>query len=94
MGGGFLHRVNGKRQFRDSAHALMGGPALPVPIFVRLHLLQAGVFADRLIHVLIVGRNYETGKVFVNHECILPPLSFGWGAAIYNGRPDELERID
>jgi hypothetical protein len=33
----------------------MCGPALPVAIFVRLHLIEAGVLAERFIHNSIVA---------------------------------------
>jgi hypothetical protein len=37
----------------------MYGPALPVAIFVRLHLIEARVFAERFIHISIVAPDNE-----------------------------------
>lgn len=41
-----LHRVSCKCHFRDGVHAFLHGAALPVPIFIGLHFLEAGIRAD------------------------------------------------
>ena len=37
-------------QFGNCRYPLTHGPALPVAVFVRFHLLQARIFANRLVH--------------------------------------------
>src|ERR1700690_2899222 len=47
-----------KSSFGNRAHAFMGGPTLPVAIFVSLHLFATGVNADRLVHAVFVARDH------------------------------------
>jgi hypothetical protein len=39
-------------EFGDRSDPLVYRPALPVPVFVSLHFVEAGVFTDRLVHAL------------------------------------------
>ena len=48
--------VGGADQLLDGIHPLMHGPALPIPVFVGLHFVKAGVFADRLVHARLAAR--------------------------------------
>jgi hypothetical protein len=41
----------------------MHGPTLPVPVFVGLHFVKAGVFADSLVHALFVARSAPSFNV-------------------------------
>src|SRR6202142_4245086 len=56
--GRFLQSVSCKSDFGNRAHAFMGGPTLPVAIFVSLHLFATGVNADRLVHAVFVARDH------------------------------------
>jgi hypothetical protein len=49
-----LYRVSGKIDFLYRIHPFMHGPTLPVPIFVSLHFLQAGVLAYDRVHPLLL----------------------------------------
>src|ERR1700733_9772892 len=45
-----LHLVALFRKFPNGSQPLMHGPALPVPIFVGFHFIEAGVLANGLVH--------------------------------------------
>src|SRR5450759_2557602 len=53
IGGRALHRVGGKGDFSNRVHALLRGPAMPVPIFVGLHFIEAVIDADGLVHAFV-----------------------------------------
>src|SRR5260370_30324743 len=48
--GSALHRISGKSNFGNRIHSFMDGPALPVPILVGLHFIEAVIDVDSLIH--------------------------------------------
>src|SRR5208283_2066233 len=50
-----LHPIALFRQFRNGGHALMHGSALPVPVFVGFHFVEAGVLTDGLVHSFCRG---------------------------------------
>ena len=52
IGGHAFQRVGGGGEFGNRLHPFMHRAALPVPIFVGLHFLVAGVFTDGLVHAL------------------------------------------
>src|SRR5579864_2220755 len=51
--GRFLHLVSRKGDLHNRVHAFMRGQFLPVLVFVGLHLVEAGIFADNLVHALL-----------------------------------------
>ncbi len=53
IGGRALHRAGGKGEFSNRVHALLRGPALPVPILVSLHFIEAVIDADGLVYALV-----------------------------------------
>src|ERR1700733_3693855 len=46
-----LHRISSKSDLRNRIHPFMHGPALPIPVFIRLHFIKAAIHADSLVHV-------------------------------------------
>ena len=50
-----LHRISGKSHFSNRIHSFMDRPALPVPILVGLHFIQAVIDADGLVHASFVA---------------------------------------
>ena len=46
-----FQRVGGGGEFGNCVHAFIDRPALPVPILVGLHLIEAVIDADGLVHV-------------------------------------------
>ena len=47
-----LHRIVFLGEFGDRSDPFVYLPALPVPVFVSLHFIEAGVLTDRLVHTL------------------------------------------
>src|ERR1039458_2822522 len=55
----FPHSVSRKGKLNHHAHAFMNGQFLPVSIFVGLHVIEARVGADNLVHSFVCS----TGKL-------------------------------
>jgi hypothetical protein len=51
-----FQRVGGVGEFGNRVHPFMHRAALPVPVFVGLHLLVAVVFTDCFLHTSVVAR--------------------------------------
>ena len=46
-----FQRVRSGGKFGNRVHPFVHGPALPVPIFIGLHFIEAVIDADGLVHV-------------------------------------------
>jgi hypothetical protein len=57
-----FHRIRSPRHLGNRTHPLVNGPALPVPVFIGLHFLEAVISAYNCFHTLIVTTKNGHGK--------------------------------